>query len=87
MGARRAVTAGGRLRVNSVESLSTLDGPGTRFVVFLQGCPMRCKYCHNPETWSYDGGQLRPSATSLTSWIGAAGWFRASASRSAEANR
>ena len=45
------------LRVHSIQSMGTLDGPGVRFVVFTQGCPLRCKCCHNPDTWDPAGGQ------------------------------
>lgn len=44
-------------RINALQSLGTLDGPGVRFVAFLQGCPLRCACCHNPETWDRDGGE------------------------------
>lgn len=43
--------------VQSVQSMGAVDGPGLRFVVFMQGCPLRCVYCHNPETWTPGEGQ------------------------------
>lgn len=43
--------------IHSIETFGTVDGPGVRFVVFMQGCPMRCLYCHNPDSWKIGAGE------------------------------
>ena len=55
--------------INSIETLGTLDGPGIRFVAFLQGCKLRCLYCHNPETWSMNGHTIEISPQELVEKI------------------
>lgn len=49
-------------RIHSMESMGLVDGPGIRVVVFLQGCKLRCLYCHNPDTWLMGGGELIEAA-------------------------
>lgn len=56
-------------RIHSFESFGTVDGPGIRFVVFAQGCPLRCLYCHNPDTWDVTGGKIEMTASELVAEV------------------
>jgi len=57
-------------KIHSIETCGTVDGPGVRFVIFTQGCPMRCLYCHNPDSWAFNGGEELTSSQILEKYDG-----------------
>ena len=56
-------------KIHSVETLGAADGPGLRFVLFLQGCGLRCKYCHNPDTWAACNAERTATAEDIANEI------------------
>lgn len=62
--------------IHSTESFGTVDGPGIRFVIFFQGCPMRCLYCHNPDTWTVGAGRKRTVESLLEEYDGVKEFLR-----------
>ena len=62
-------------RINSLQSLGAVDGPGVRYVVFMQGCPLRCVYCHNPDTWDLSEGKEMSSDELVEKILSCKGYF------------
>ena len=63
-------------RIHSIETFGTVDGPGTRYVIFFQGCPFRCLYCHNPDTWTGSGGNLMTAEAILEGYQKNASFYK-----------
>lgn len=57
-------------RIHSIESFGAVDGPGVRFIVFFQGCPLRCLYCHNPDSWSFTDGKEKTAGEMIDEIVG-----------------
>ena len=62
--------------IHSIETCGTVDGPGMRFVVFFKGCPMRCAYCHNPDTWAMNGGTVMEASYNIEQYERNKGFYR-----------
>ena len=62
--------------IHSLETFGTVDGPGVRFVVFFQGCPMRCQYCHNPDTWNPKDGQQMEAGEIIARFLRNASFYK-----------
>ena len=65
-------------RIHSIETCGAVDGPGLRYIVFTQGCPLRCKYCHNPDTWKLNDGKETTTEELITDIVKYKSFMKAS---------